>query len=756
MSLSYGAKQRTVALPSGLTSTATMSRTATYDLNDGLATLTDHVNVNGRQSTSTFDVPSLTATGTSAVGRITTMTLNSIGRPVSRQFADQAPVSFDYDTRGRLKTVIRGTSNRTTMMTYDTDGNLDTITDALGRVTDFDYDLVGRITRQTLPDNRYVDYTYDANGNLTSITPPGKDAHVFRYNVVNQEDKYTPPALDATDPATYYDYNIDMQLDLITRPDGLQLDYIYDATSGRLTDMVLPQKTLSYGYDTAGLLSSIDTVEGTISTSSLSYSYDGSLPLIETLIGPINGSVSRSYDANFWVTGLTLSSGATNTTISYGYDNDGLLTQAGSLILTRDTQNGLLIGTSIGSLTTSQSYNAFGELASQSASSLYSAGYIRDDLGRITQKTETVNGVTTTYDYGYDMAGRLISVTENGVPMTSYQYDSNGNRTQVNGVTVAGYDAQDRLTSYNSASYTYTANGDLLTKTDNGDITQYDYDMLGNLRQVTLPDTTQIDYLHDGRNRRIGKKVNGTLVQGFLYQDQLNPIAEFDGSGNVTAVFVYGSRVNVPDYMVKGTSTYRIISDHLGSPRLVVNASDGSIVQQIDYDVWGRVTNDTNPGFQPFGFAGGLYDQQTGLVRFGARDYDPDTGRWTTKDQIRFEGDGENLYGYLLNDPLNWVDIRGVAGGKPNVGDAIVQVLQILNSTAQPSIENDFEDAYNEGVNQESGRLKRVCVSFSCSNGNNNIYGMCPDTMAGPYMTKTGDPMIGCVCSKYEWVFVKN
>jgi len=545
-------------------------------------------------------------------------------------------------------------------MTYDTDGYLDTVTDALSRTTSYDYDLAGRITRQTLPDARYIDYSYDANGNLASITPPGKTAHVFRYNAINQEDKYTPPALDATDPATYYDYNLDKQLELITRPDGQQLDYVYDATSGRLTDLILPQKTLSYGYDTAGRLDSIDTVEGSTTTSTLSYSYDGTLPLSETLSGAVSGTVSRSYDANFWLTDLTLNGGAP---VHYGYDNDGLLTQAGDLSLSRDLINGQLLGTTIGAVVTDSGYNGFGEMTTHSASAggslVLSDSYTRDDLGRITSKTETIGGVTTTYGYGYDTAGRLTSVTENGVTTATYDYDSNGNRTQVNGVLVAGYDAQDRLTSYNTAGYGYTANGELLTKTDSGAITQYDYDVLGNLRHVTLPDTTTIDYLIDGRNRRIGKKVNGTLVQGFLYQDQLNPIAELDGSGNVVATFVYGSRANVPDYMVKNGVTYRIIADHLGSPRLVVNTSDGSVVQRMDYDVWGNVINDTNPGFQPFGFAGGLYDQQTGLVRFGARDYDPQTGRWTSKDPIRFDGGDTNLYGYVVGDPVDFVDPLG-------------------------------------------------------------------------------------------------
>jgi RHS repeat-associated protein len=116
---------------------------------------------------------------------------------------------------------------------------------------------------------------------------------------------------------------------------------------------------------------------------------------------------------------------------------------------------------------------------------------------------------------------------------------------------------------------------------------------------------------------------------------------------------------NVPEYMIQGGVTYRIITDHLGSPRFVVNSSTGAIAQQMNYDEFGNVTSDTNPGFQPFGFAGGLYDRDTGLIRFGARDYDPMTGRWTAKDPIRFKGGDMNLYGYVVNDPINKLDING-------------------------------------------------------------------------------------------------
>ena len=64
-----------------------------------------------------------------------------------------------------------------------------------------------------------------------------------------------------------------------------------------------------------------------------------------------------------------------------------------------------------------------------------------------------------------------------------------------------------------------------------------------------------------------------------------------------------------------------------------VDTATGVIAQRIDYDSWGNIILDTNPGFQPFAFAGGLYDPQTGLYHFGAREYDPTIGRWTTKDR---------------------------------------------------------------------------------------------------------------------------
>lgn len=127
----------------------------------------------------------------------------------------------------------------------------------------------------------------------------------------------------------------------------------------------------------------------------------------------------------------------------------------------------------------------------------------------------------------------------------------------------------------------------------------------------------------------------------------------------MVSLFVYGDSTLAPLYFLKGGVKYRIVADHLGSPRLVVNSTTGEIVQRIDYDAFGAVTADSNPGFQPFGFAGGLYDADTGLVRFGARDCDAAAGRWTAKDPLGLGGGATNLYAYAGNDPVNRLDPRG-------------------------------------------------------------------------------------------------
>jgi RHS repeat-associated protein len=206
-----------------------------------------------------------------------------------------------------------------------------------------------------------------------------------------------------------------------------------------------------------------------------------------------------------------------------------------------------------------------------------------------------------------------------------------------------------------------------------------------------------------------------------------------DSTGVLVSRFVYATGVNVPDYMVKGGTNYRLLTDHLGSVRLVINATTGFVVQRLDYDEFGQITQDTNPGFQPFGFAGGFYDPDTRLSRFGERDYDAFVGRWTTKDPIRFVAGDPNLYSYALADPVSYFDplgldiwIEGPSGREPsrhqsvNVGDPLGEYSSysygMNGSGMEGEVYRDTElggpiEAYKKTTPEQDAEFKKLMES---------------------------------------------
>jgi RHS repeat-associated protein len=623
---------------------------------------TSILTVNGRSYASVFSAPTRVVTSTSPEGRITTTTLDPLLRPTSVRIPGLAETHYTYLANGLLSSVAAG--NRTTSYTYDARQRLDTVTDSLNRVTRFRHDDADRVTEIVSPDNGTVDIAYDAAGNVASIRPPGRQPHLFEATAANLPARYTPPG----SADTSYAYDNDGAITGVTGADGRTLRFVYDG-SGRLEAEQLQRGDYRYSYTPDGHIRSVVTPDGELIT----YSFDGFLPMSQTWAGAILGSVSYGYDSDFApLTERVACATATSLAcqaIYFRYDNDKLLTGVGPLALTRDAANGLLARTAVASVAESLTYNEFGEMTddviTSDGSVLYEEHLTRDRLGRIAQRRDVVAGVNTTSRYGYDAAGRLTSVEHDGPAGATYSYDSNGNRlAESHGQSAATstFDGQDRLVMRGAAAFTYSPTGDLQSLTVADTSTHYALDEIGNLLSVTLPDGTVLDYLIDGMNRRIGKKRDGVIVDRWVYSDQRHIAAELDPDGNVTSRFVYATRSNTPDLVIKGDAVYRIIADHLGSVRLVVNANTGAIAQRLDYDEFGNILADTNPGFQPFGFAGGQYDVETRLVRFGARDYDSQTGRWISKDPLGFAGGGTNLYAYGWDDPVNFIDPTGTSG----------------------------------------------------------------------------------------------
>jgi RHS repeat-associated protein len=622
-------------------------------------TLTTKTSVNDRESVSSYDAATRTVTTTSAAGRKQTVVLDDKGRPARVQRGTQEPVSLAYDARGRLAQTV--SADRKASYEYGADGRLSATVDALGRRTELHYDAVGRPVKVTSAGSAELMSSFDDSGALSSITPPGRGKHAFSYGAGSLLQSYQPPALSGMSEqatATSYSYDPYEALSEVQFSSDGKVTYGYEPSTGRLLTETFPSDSVMYGYDAAtGQLSSVSGGGG-----KLSYTYVGPLLASQRYEGAFTASVALTYDANFWP--VTRTVGAE--TVNFGYDADGLLVSAGAEQLARNAQNGWIDASTLGVVSESFTYSGLGEPSAQtstvSGQALYSRQDTRDALGRVVSRSETVAGESQSITYSYDAQGRLATATRGGGTV-SYSYDANGNRTQVQGGgqdAAATYDEQDRLVRYGDASYEWAPSGSLKSKTSPAGTTRYTYDLRGALREATLADGRQLSYVIDGHGRRVGKKVAGKLVQGFLYQSALQPVAELDGSGAVKSTFVYASHVNVPDYLVRGGVAYKLITDVLGSVRLVVNAQTGEVAQRIDYDEFGRVLKDTAPGFQPFGFAGGLYDADTGLVRFGARDYDAEAGRWTARDPIEFSGGQANLYAYNANDPVNFLDPTGM------------------------------------------------------------------------------------------------
>ena len=293
-----------------------------------------------------------------------------------------------------------------------------------------------------------------------------------------------------------------------------------------------------------------------------------------------------------------------------------------------------------------------------------------DRDGRIVEKTEIVVGRTNVWKYAYDKAGRLFEAHLDNRLVCQCYYDRDGRRQRDYFPATVGssyrdyrYNLDNRLMSAGNNGFTHDENGFRSIWSNGGTYHLYEYAPDYRLLKMEVENQNRVyTFRHDEQGRRAAKYFNGQLVEAYQWLDFIRLGAFHDG--RMGYEFGYGDGERLPSVMRREDGTvFTLHYDQVGSLRVVAD-TDGDVIKEILYDPFGGIIDDTNPGFRvPIGFAGGLHDRDLGFVRFGWRDYDPFTGRWTVPDPIGDRGGDPDWYGYCLDDPVNGVDPLGLEGG---------------------------------------------------------------------------------------------
>jgi RHS repeat-associated protein len=655
-------------MPSTLSKTTNIDTAYTYDASSALATKTVSSTTNAKTSTSITNYATQEVSVTSPEGRVQTLQLDPLMRHITQSaYADLAPTSYTYNNAGQLLQSTQGT--RTNSNTYDASGNLVTNTDASGNITSYAYDARNRLVSITNAQNQVTSFTYDANSNETRLTTPTPANFDSAFNSIDLKVSMTSP-LGYT---TNYTYDAEKRLTQMTRPSGKIITNSY--LNGQHVSTQTPENSYSYTYDCGSKISKIqrDTAEA------VNYSYDGDLLTSMSYTGELNQIINYSYNSDFLADSITYA-GSTET---LDYDNDGMLIQSGDFAITRDTINALPTKVSDTVFTQKRTFNTYGEIDKEvnrvNSQMIYKSRIPeRNANGQIRKRVERLGDTKKVYLYTYDNMNRLIkarvvdkqkqadgSFLKTGKRVEKYEYDQNGNRVKAiyiqDGVRTAittSYTIEDQIERVGAFTYTYDVDGYLTSKADGNGTTSYVYGSLGELKQVTLPNADVITYRHNANNQRVAKLKNGTVVEKYLWKDLTTLLAVYNGANNLKQRYTYSDN-RVPNKVDYEGVSYYLTYDQVGSLRAVTDIS-GNIIKELSYDSFGNILSDSNPSMSlPFAFAGGLYDNDTGLIRFGYRDYDTITGKWTAKDPIGFDGGDTSLYGYVLSDPVNFIDPTG-------------------------------------------------------------------------------------------------
>jgi RHS repeat-associated protein len=328
--------------------------------------------------------------------------------------------------------------------------------------------------------------------------------------------------------------------------------------------------------------------------------------------------------------------------------------------------------------------------AARSAAPLLAYTYAYDDADRCTNFARPYESRRDLY--AYDAAGYLVKAQRQvtGVWSTAqWCFDTSGNRvSEINGITGrSATQAHNALNQLRSCSYDLDGN-----LTANG-TWSYTWDAENRLTSAVSNGTTIATYQYDAYNRRISKTVGSTTHQ-YLY-DGWNLVAEVRSQGSEvsTNLYVWGADhtgslaidsggVRGLLAIISGSSVYYPVMNNHGDVMALFDSSGTNIVARYERDPFGVLVSATGPAADlcPFGFQTKYCDQETGLIYFGHRYYEPTLAAWLCRDPLEEEG-GINLYGVTGGDPVNGIDPLGLAvdrdvtAGQFNVVNGVPMML---------------------------------------------------------------------------------
>jgi RHS repeat-associated protein len=510
------------------------------------------------------------------------------------------------------------------------------ITDSVGNTTSYTYDALDRQITDTNQLGKTRSYGYDAVGDLISSIDRNGRKRTYDYDVLNRQ------------TAEHWLDNVGTDIRTFT--------YSYDAV-GHLLATNDPDSRYTYTYDLVDRIKSVDNLGGTSGVPNvlLNYSYDAAgnlLSVTDRINGSLAGTNAYSYDVLNRATRITQSGVRVQSKrVDMSYDAVNRLTGL--------SRYGDLAGT-LAVADSSYSYDPAGRLKNlthkRGATTVASYGLVYDAANRITQSS----GTDGTQDYAYDDTNQLTSANHTTQADEAYSYDANGNRTN------AGYGTgtNNGLLTDGTFNYTYDGEGNRTKRTEiaTGKVTEYVWDYRNRLASVLFKDalgsvTKTIDYIYDGNNQRIGKRIDGAVVERYVI-DRNQIALVFDGAGSQTHRYLYGTAVDQVLADETGVSNW-MLGDNQGSIRDVVDGN-GSLVNHVVYDSFGKVQSQSNAGYDlRFGYTGREQDGETGLDYYRARYYDASNGRFISEDPLGFGAGDGNLTRYVGNSPVNAIDPSG-------------------------------------------------------------------------------------------------